>query len=136
MQVHTEPKGTLTQACRNDPRVTWVGRHLRRLSLDELPQLFNVLRGQMSIVGPRPHAPEHDDYYMRLIEGYMHRYRIKPGITGWAQVNGLRGETIKVERMAARVSLDLFYIQHGSFWLDLKIVVLTVVNGLHHKNAY
>jgi putative colanic acid biosynthesis UDP-glucose lipid carrier transferase len=136
MRVHAETKGTLTQASRNDERVTPVGHVLRKLSLDELPQFINVLCGHMSVVGPRPHAPEHDDHYMRLIDGYMHRYRIKPGITGWAQVNGFRGETQKVEGMAARVSLDLFYIQNWSFWLDLKIVAMTIFKSPFNKNAY
>jgi len=136
MRVHAEEAGKLTQAGKNDTRVTAVGRLLRKTSLDELPQFINVLLGQMSVVGPRPHAPEHDDFYMRLIDGYMYRYRIRPGITGWAQVNGFRGETAKVESMAGRVALDLFYIQHWSFWLDLKIVAMTVVKGFVGKNAY
>ncbi|MGC1546954.1 MAG: undecaprenyl-phosphate glucose phosphotransferase [Rhodanobacter sp.] len=136
MRVHIETAGKLTQAGKNDPRVTPVGRYLRKSSLDELPQFINVLLGQMSVVGPRPHALEHDDFYMRLIDGYMYRYRIKPGITGWAQVNGMRGETAKVESMARRVALDLFYIQHWSFWLDLKIVTMTVFKGFTGRNAY
>jgi putative colanic acid biosysnthesis UDP-glucose lipid carrier transferase len=136
MSVHKEVAGQLTQASKNDKRITPIGRILRKTSLDELPQFFNVLLGQMSVVGPRPHALEHDDFYMRLIDGYMYRYRIKPGITGWAQVNGARGETPKVESMARRVSLDLFYIQHWSFWLDLKIVAMTIFKGFIGKNAY
>jgi len=136
MHVHKEAAGQLTQAGKNDKRVTPVGRFLRRTSLDELPQFINVLSGQMSVVGPRPHALEHDDLYMRLIDGYMYRYRIKPGITGWAQINGARGETTKVESMARRVALDLFYIQNWSFWLDLKIVAMTVFKGFVGKNAY
>ncbi|MBM7124770.1 undecaprenyl-phosphate glucose phosphotransferase [Dyella flava] len=136
MHVHREAAGRLTQASKNDKRVTPIGRFLRKTSLDELPQFINVLFGQMSVVGPRPHALEHDDFYMRLIDGYMYRYRIKPGITGWAQINGARGETAQVECMARRVALDLFYIQHWSFWLDLKIVVMTVFNGFAGRNAY
>ena len=136
MHVHNEASGTLTQASKNDKRVTSIGRFLRKTSLDELPQFINVLFGQMSVVGPRPHALEHDDFYMRLIDGYMYRYRIKPGITGWAQINGARGETTKVESMARRVTLDLFYIQNWSFWLDLKIVTMTVVKGFSGKNVY
>lgn len=136
MSVHREVEGRLTQASKNDKRVTRVGRILRKTSLDELPQFINVLLGQMSVVGPRPHALEHDDFYMRLIDGYMYRYRIKPGITGWAQVNGARGETAKVESMARRVTLDLFYIQHWSFWLDLKIVAMTIFKGFVGRNAY
>jgi putative colanic acid biosynthesis UDP-glucose lipid carrier transferase len=136
MHVHAEEAGKLTQARPGDERVTTVGRFLRRTSLDELPQFINVLLGQMSVVGPRPHAIEHDDLYMRLIDGYMYRYRIRPGMTGWAQVNGLRGETARVESMARRVAMDLFYIQHWSFWLDLKIVAMTIVKGFTGKNAY
>jgi len=136
MHVHCEPRGQLTQACRNDRRITPVGRFLRKTSLDELPQFINVLLGHMSVVGPRPHALEHDHFYMHLIDGYMYRYRIKPGITGWAQINGARGETAKVECMARRVALDLFYIQNWSFWLDLKIVVMTIFKGFAGKSAY
>lgn len=136
MRVHVEEAGTLTQARQGDPRVTPIGRLLRKSSLDELPQFINVLLGQMSVVGPRPHALEHDDYYMRLVDGYMYRYRIKPGITGLAQVNGCRGETARIESMAKRVSLDLFYIQNWSFWLDLKIVWMTVFKGFSGRNAY
>lgn len=136
MRVHAEEAGKVTQAGKHDKRVTVVGRALRKTSLDELPQFINVLLGQMSVVGPRPHALEHDDFYMRLIDGYMYRYRIRPGITGWAQVNGFRGETAKVESMARRVAMDLFYIQHWSFWLDLRIVVMTIFKGFTGKNAY
>jgi putative colanic acid biosysnthesis UDP-glucose lipid carrier transferase len=136
MRVHQEAAGRLTQASRHDTRITPFGRFLRKSSLDELPQFFNVLFGQMSVVGPRPHAIEHDNLYMQLIDGYMYRYRIKPGITGWAQINGARGETAKVESMARRVALDLFYIQHWSFWLDLKIVAMTVFKGFRSQNAY
>lgn len=136
MRVHVEEAGTLTQAKQGDPRITPIGRFLRKSSLDELPQFINVLLGQMSVVGPRPHALEHDHYYMRLVDGYMYRYRIKPGITGLAQVNGCRGETARIESMAKRVSLDLFYIQNWSFWLDLKIVWMTVFKGFGGRNAY
>ena len=136
MRVHVEEAGMLTQARQGDPRITPIGRLLRKSSLDELPQFINVLLGQMSVVGPRPHALEHDDYYMRLVDGYMYRYRIKPGITGLAQVNGCRGETARIELMAKRVSLDLFYIQNWSFWLDLKIVWMTVFKGFSGRNAY
>ncbi|MBM7129833.1 undecaprenyl-phosphate glucose phosphotransferase [Dyella mobilis] len=136
MRVHQEITGRLTQASKNDKRITPIGRILRKTSLDELPQFINVLLGHMSVVGPRPHAIEHDDFYMRLIDGYMYRYRIKPGITGWAQINGARGETEKVESMTHRVALDLFYIQHWSFWLDLKIVATTVFKGFGGKDAY
>lgn len=124
------------QATRCDPRITRVGSILRRTSLDELPQFLNVLRGEMSVVGPRPHAIEHDDLYQKLVDGYIHRYRIKPGITGWAQVNGLRGETDRVEKMQSRVEHDLYYLRNWSFALDMRIVMATIRNGFVHLNAY
>ncbi|KAH0440279.1 hypothetical protein KCU90_g2876, partial [Aureobasidium melanogenum] len=136
MRVHHEEAGKITQATRRDPRITAVGAFLRRTSLDELPQFINVLRGEMSVVGPRPHALEHDDIYKDLVKGYMHRYRIKPGITGWAQINGYRGETDRIEKMMGRVKLDLYYMQHWTFWLDIKIVVLTLWKGFVGSNAY
>ncbi|MGF6538716.1 undecaprenyl-phosphate glucose phosphotransferase [Paraburkholderia youngii] len=136
MKVHKEASGQITQATRRDPRITAVGAFLRRTSLDELPQFINVLRGEMSVVGPRPHALEHDDIYKDLVKGYMHRYRIKPGITGWAQINGYRGETDRIEKMMGRVKLDLYYMQHWTFWLDIKIVVLTLWKGFAGSNAY
>ena len=136
MRVHKEEHGKITQATRRDPRITAVGAFLRRTSLDELPQFINVLKGEMSVVGPRPHALEHDDIYKDLVRGYMHRYRIKPGITGWAQINGYRGETDRIEKMMGRVKLDLYYMQHWTFWLDMKIVVLTFWKGFVGSNAY
>jgi putative colanic acid biosysnthesis UDP-glucose lipid carrier transferase len=136
MRVHKEEHGKVTQATRRDPRITAVGAFLRRTSLDELPQFINVLKGEMSVVGPRPHALEHDDIYKDLVRGYMHRYRIKPGITGWAQINGYRGETDRIEKMMGRVKLDLYYMQHWTFWLDMKIVVLTFWKGFVGSNAY
>lgn len=136
MRPHGQAHGVVQQATRNDPRVTAVGRFLRRTSLDELPQFFNVLRGEMSVVGPRPHALEHDELYMPLIAGYIDRYRIKPGITGWAQVNGLRGETDQIEKMAARVQHDLYYLRHWSFKLDMRIVLATFLGGFVSKQAY
>ncbi|MGF6967556.1 putative colanic acid biosynthesis UDP-glucose lipid carrier transferase [Paraburkholderia sp. WC7.3g] len=136
MKVHQETAGKITQATRRDPRITAVGAFLRRTSLDELPQFINVLRGEMSVVGPRPHALEHDDIYKDLVKGYMHRYRIRPGITGWAQINGYRGETDRIEKMMGRVKLDLYYMQHWTFWLDIKIVVLTLWKGFAGSNAY
>ncbi|WNC88135.1 undecaprenyl-phosphate glucose phosphotransferase [Paraburkholderia sp. FT54] len=136
MRMHKEEAGKITQATRRDPRITAVGAFLRRTSLDELPQFINVLRGEMSVVGPRPHALEHDDIYKDLVKGYMHRYRIKPGITGWAQINGYRGETDRIEKMMGRVKLDLYYMQHWTFWLDIKIVVLTLWKGFVGSNAY
>jgi Undecaprenyl-phosphate glucose phosphotransferase len=136
MRVHAEEAGVLKQATRNDPRVTRVGAFLRRTSLDELPQFFNVLFGDMSVVGPRPHALEHDDLYQKIVSGYIHRYRIKPGITGWAQVNGLRGETDRIEKMEARVAHDLYYLGNWSFGLDMRIIAATVFKGLRGANAY
>jgi Undecaprenyl-phosphate glucose phosphotransferase len=136
MRLHTEAKGTLSQATRNDKRVTKVGAFLRRTSLDELPQFFNVLLGDMSVVGPRPHALEHDDLYQKVVAGYINRYRIKPGITGWAQINGFRGETDRIEKMERRVEHDLYYLGHWSFALDMRIIGATIVAGLVHRNAY
>lgn len=136
MRTHAEAAGVVTQAKRNDPRITRVGAFLRRTSLDELPQFFNVLRGDMSVVGPRPHAIEHDDQYQKLVSGYIHRYRVKPGITGWAQVNGYRGETDRIEKMEGRIACDLYYLGNWSFALDMRIIAATVVKGLVHRNAY
>ncbi|AET89886.1 undecaprenyl-phosphate glucose phosphotransferase [Burkholderia sp. SFA1] len=136
MRMHTERAGVLQQATRNDPRVTRVGAFLRRTSLDELPQFFNVLLGDMSVVGPRPHALEHDDLYQKVVSGYIHRYRIKPGITGWAQVNGFRGETDRIEKMEGRVAHDLYYLGNWSFGLDMRIIAATIFKGLRHTNAY
>lgn len=136
MRMHIEASGTVSQATRNDPRVTRIGAFLRRTSLDELPQFFNVLRGDMSVVGPRPHALEHDDLYQSVVAGYIHRYRIKPGITGWAQINGYRGETDRLEKMELRVAHDLYYLGHWSFWLDMRIIAATIFRGLVSPNAY
>jgi putative colanic acid biosynthesis UDP-glucose lipid carrier transferase len=116
--------------------VTKVGAFLRRTSLDELPQFFNVLIGGMSIVGPRPHAVAHNEQYRNLIDGYMLRHKVKPGITGWAQINGWRGETDTLDKMQKRVEYDLEYIRDWSVWLDIKIIFLTVFKGFIHKSAY
>ena len=126
----------VTQARKNDHRVTAVGRILRRTSLDELPQVINVLLGEMSIVGPRPHALAHNSYYGDLVENYANRHRVKPGITGWAQVHGFRGETANPQMMAQRVRYDLEYIDSWSIWLDLKIILMTPLFGLFRKGAY
>ncbi len=126
----------LVQAKRNDPRVTRFGAFLRRTSLDELPQFINVLQGGMSIVGPRPHAVSHNEQYRRLIYGYMLRHKVKPGITGWAQVNGWRGETDTLEKMQKRVDFDLSYVRNWSLWLDIVIVMRTIVVGFSGKDAY
>jgi putative colanic acid biosynthesis UDP-glucose lipid carrier transferase len=126
----------VVQACHDDPRVTRFGRFLRAFSLDELPQLFNVLAGSMSLVGPRPHAVAHNEEFRRLIHGYMLRHKAKPGITGWAQVNGWRGETDTLEKMQNRVAHDLDYVQNWSLWLDLKILAMTIVVVASRRNAY
>lgn len=135
MYVH-DGDARVTQATKGDPRITPLGRFLRSTSLDELPQFINVLMGDMSIVGPRPHALSHNDHYRELIPKYMLRHKVKPGITGWAQVNGLRGETDTIDKMEARVQADIYYIEHWSLWFDLKIIFLTVFKGLVGKNAY
>lgn len=124
---------------KNDPRVTPVGRFLRKSSLDELPQLFNVLRGELSLVGPRPHAVQAqtgDRKYVDVVESYFARHRVKPGVTGWAQINGLRGELDSDEKIRARIAYDLDYIENWSLWLDLKILVLTPIRLLNTENAY
>jgi Undecaprenyl-phosphate glucose phosphotransferase len=123
------------QACKNDPRVTRVGRFLRKTSLDELPQLFNVLRGEMSLVGPRPHALAHNQHYRERLDRYASRHCVKPGMTGWAQINGLRGPTEDPEKMRLRVHMDLYYIENWSLWLDLKIIAATPFVGFIHRNA-
>jgi putative colanic acid biosysnthesis UDP-glucose lipid carrier transferase len=130
------PELAVAQARRRDPRVTRVGRVLRRTSLDELPQLFNVLRGEMSLVGPRPHALAHDARYAALIAGYAERHHVPPGIIGWAQVNGHRGETDTLEKMQRRVDHDLFYLANRSLLFDLRILVLTVRTVWRDRNAY
>ncbi|UCV13942.1 undecaprenyl-phosphate glucose phosphotransferase [Quatrionicoccus australiensis] len=132
----TENGDKIVQAQKNDARITPFGGFLRRTSLDELPQFFNVLQGQMSVVGPRPHAVAHNEQYRGLIRGYMLRHKVKPGITGWAQINGWRGETETLDKMSMRVKYDLEYVQKWSLWLDLKIVFLTVFKGFVNKNAY
>jgi putative colanic acid biosynthesis UDP-glucose lipid carrier transferase len=135
MVVHAESDGKVTQASAQDLRITPLGKFLRRTSLDELPQFINVLMGDMSIVGPRPHAIAHNDYYKEHVDSYMRRHKVKPGITGWAQVHGWRGETDTLEKMEKRVEYDLWYIEHWSLALDLKIILLTLVHGFFHANA-
>jgi putative colanic acid biosynthesis UDP-glucose lipid carrier transferase len=135
MEVHAEPDGGFTQAIPGDKRVTGVGSFLRRSSLDELPQLFNVLKGEMSLVGPRPHPVELNDYYLERIPRYMFRHKARPGLTGWAQVNGLRGETDTEEKMALRIEHDLWYIQNWSLWLDLRILLRTPL-AMTGRNVY
>jgi Undecaprenyl-phosphate glucose phosphotransferase len=134
---HVEiPEDRTLQATRNDPRVTRVGRFLRRTSLDELPQLFNVLNGTMSLVGPRPHANDHNEIYSQMVMGYFVRHRVKPGITGWAQVNGFRGETKTLEDIKARVQHDIYYVENWSLLFDLKILLRTALICLTGRNAY
>lgn len=124
------------QATKNDSRITPFGRFIRRTSLDELPQFINVLQGRMSIVGPRPHAVAHNEMYRKVIKGYMIRHKVKPGITGWAQVNGLRGETDTVDKMEARIEYDLDYLRSWSLGFDLKIIARTVLLVFKDSNAY
>ena len=136
MRLHAEDEGHVTQASKGDNRITPFGQFLRRTSLDELPQFFNVIQGKMSIVGPRPHALEHNEYYKEEIDYYLKRHKVKPGITGWAQINGFRGQTDTLEKMRKRIEYDLFYIENWSLLFDLKIIVLTCFKGFIHKNAY
>lgn len=136
MYVTGEDEKTVVQAMRHDPRITRVGRFLRKTSLDELPQLFNVLKGDMSLVGPRPHALSHNEYYSSVLGRYANRHKVKPGMTGWAQVNGYRGETGAPEKMRRRVEHDLYYIEHWSVWFDLKVLAMTPFYGFIGRNAY
>ena len=136
MRHRSAPESDVPQARRGDPRVTRIGAILRRTSLDELPQLLNVLKGEMSLVGPRPHALAHNDQYAALINEYLGRHRVQPGITGWAQVNGLRGETATLDKMQRRVEHDLAYIDGWSLLLDLKILSLTAFLSVFDRNAY
>jgi Undecaprenyl-phosphate glucose phosphotransferase len=126
----------IRQASRNDSRVTRVGRFLRSTNLDEIPQLINVLAGQMSLVGPRPHAVAHDNEYEERIRQYARRHKVKPGITGWAQVNGYRGETSSIDKMLKRVDHDLYYIDHWSLLFDIRILIMTVLSPRSYCNAY
>jgi putative colanic acid biosynthesis UDP-glucose lipid carrier transferase len=131
-----EDSNHVVQAKKFDPRVTPIGALIRRTSLDELPQFFNVLQGRMSVVGPRPHAVAHNEFYRGQVKGYMLRHKVKPGITGWAQVSGFRGETDTIEKMEGRIQYDLNYIRNWSLWLDIKIILLTVVKGFTSSKAY
>ena len=131
-----EDDRTLRSATRHDPRVTRIGRILRRTSLDELPQLLNVLRGEMSLVGPRPHALAHNQHFERTIADYARRHNVKPGITGWAQIHGLRGEVVSDDIMRARVEHDLYYIDNWTLGLDLRILGNTVISPKAFANAY
>ncbi|SDR40885.1 Undecaprenyl-phosphate glucose phosphotransferase [Rhizobiales bacterium GAS113] len=129
-------EGEFQQATKNDVRITAIGRFLRRWNFDELPQLLNVFLGEMSLVGPRPHAVPHDHAFQDRVALYARRHNVKPGITGWAQINGLRGETATDETMRARVEHDLHYIDNWSFWFDLRIILMTVLSGKAYRNAY
>ena len=131
-----ENADVVIQATRNDPRVTRFGSFLRRTSLDELPQFINVLQGRMSIVGPRPHAIAHNEEFRKIIDNYMIRHKVKPGITGWAQVNGYRGEVDTLDKMEKRIQYDIDYIQGWSLWLDIKIICQTITKGFSGENAY
>jgi undecaprenyl-phosphate galactose phosphotransferase/putative colanic acid biosynthesis UDP-glucose lipid carrier transferase len=127
---------TIKQAARNDPRITPIGRLLRASSIDELPQLLNVLRGEMSLVGPRPHAIAHDNEFEKVLEDYAFRHHVKPGMTGWAQVHGLRGGTPTVDHIANRVKMDLWYINNWSLWLDIQTMFKTFFEVMRKRNAY
>tara|TARA_B110000208_G_scaffold175028_1_gene220230 strand:- start:1389 stop:1796 length:408 start_codon:yes stop_codon:yes gene_type:complete len=130
-------KADKAQASKNDARITRVGRFLRSTNLDEFPQFFNVLQGTMSVVGPRPHMLKHTDQYSTLLPDYLVRHYSKPGITGWAQVNGYRGETKELNDMKKRVEFDIYYIENWNFLLDLKIIFLTVYNMIKgEENAF
>jgi putative colanic acid biosynthesis UDP-glucose lipid carrier transferase len=132
----TEDGSNIVQAQKNDRRITPLGAVLRRTSLDELPQFINVLQGHMSIVGPRPHAVAHNELYRKLIKGYMVRHKVKPGITGWAQVNGFRGETDTLDKMQGRINFDLDYLRNWSLQLDIHIIFKTIRLVLRDKQAY
>nr|WP_316250564.1 undecaprenyl-phosphate glucose phosphotransferase [Catenovulum sp. 2E275] len=132
----TENSDVVTQAKKGDARVTWFGAFLRRTSLDELPQFINVLQGTMSVVGPRPHAVAHNEQYRKVVDYYMLRHKVKPGITGWAQINGWRGETDTLDKMQMRIQFDLDYIRNWSLWMDFKIVFYTFYKGFVGKNVY
>jgi Undecaprenyl-phosphate glucose phosphotransferase len=126
----------VNQVTRNDPRVTKIGKLLRAASIDELPQLINVIRGDMSLVGPRPHALAHDNYFEKLLQDYAFRHHVKPGMTGWAQVNGLRGATPSVEVIARRVEMDIWYINNWSLWFDVQILIKTFFEVMRKRNAF
>jgi putative colanic acid biosynthesis UDP-glucose lipid carrier transferase len=126
----------IKQATVGDSRITPLGSFLRKNSLDELPQFLNVIAGSMSIVGPRPHAVSHNEEYRKQIPGYMVRHKVKPGITGWAQINGWRGETDTIYKMQKRIEYDLWYLENWSLGLDIKTIFITIFKGFTGKNAY
>jgi len=127
---------SVVQATRNDPRVTSIGALLRSASIDELPQLLNVLVGDMSLIGPRPHALAHDTYFEQILSDYAYRHHVKPGMTGWAQCNGARGATPTIDHISERVKLDLWYINNWTLWLDVQILIKTFFEVLRKRNAY
>ena len=131
-----EDDSRFSQAAENDPRVTRVGHIIRRTNIDELPQLINVLRGEMSLVGPRPHMTAHNALFNNVIAPFSRRHNVKPGITGWAQVNGYRGPTDALEKMQRRIEYDLYYIDNWSFLFDLKIIVMTLFSKKAYLNAF
>jgi putative colanic acid biosynthesis UDP-glucose lipid carrier transferase len=134
--MYQDGDATFKQAEKNDARITRIGAFLRRTSLDELPQLFNVVQGSMSLVGPRPHPLKLDEDFKYVIPALNSRYCVKPGITGWAQINGFRGETRRISDMVSRIEHDRYYVKNWSIFMDIKILVLTVFKGWTHKNAY
>ena len=135
--MHVNREADTAQATANDPRKTRFGNFLRRTSLDELPQFINVIRGEMSVVGPRPHMLKHTEEYSKLVDRYMVRHFVKPGITGWAQVNGYRGLTDELWKMEKRVQHDVWYIENWTFALDLRIIARTILNVFHgESNAF
>lgn len=136
MYQNSDDGDVVRQATKGDPRVTRVGRFIRATSIDELPQLLNVINGSMSLVGPRPHALSHNEEYGRRIRGYFTRHKVKPGITGWAQVNGLRGETELLEKMEDRIRHDVYYAENWSLLFDIRILVMTVLVLFFQKTAY
>ena len=136
MKVHVEENNKITQAKKNDERFTFFGKWLRRSSLDELPQIINVLQGRMSLVGPRPHVLEQENEFQKKIDGYFRRYKVKPGITGWAQVNDLRGKMNSYDDISRRLQHDLFYIENWSLWFDIRILLTTVIKVFFSKQAW
>lgn len=136
MSVCDDPLNGTKSTVKNDPRITRVGRFLRKYDLDELPQFINVLRGEMSVVGPRPHRVNLQNDFRKIVDEYMVRHYIKPGLSGWAQVNGWRGPTETVRQKTERIKHDLWYIENWSLWLDIKIVFLTVFGRKSRQNAF
>ncbi|EBV3600180.1 undecaprenyl-phosphate glucose phosphotransferase, partial [Salmonella enterica subsp. enterica serovar Virchow] len=139
MYTHMSDQTAKSAVTKNDPRVTRVGRFIRKTSIDELPQFFNSLFGSLSLVGPRPHAvaaQAHSKLFYEVVDGYFARHRVKPGVTGWAQINGWRGEIDNDDKIKMRTEFDLFYIENWSLWFDLKILFLTPVRLLNTENAY